>query len=213
MVDKKGAKPGALSPETRLLAAIAYGESSAKDDPDEIFALASVLVRQRDARGYKDIMTFAAREKTFAFAVSDGNRRYAQLMKASDKEIELHRGMKAAISAAANALAGGIDKSNGAYFWDGADIKSNYTHHFKVRRGIKFVDPSHNIYGIKESTKLEIKYKTTKVRNTSTGKIVTTRVEVGRYDHQYESTAAYGGTIFWKLNPQFVAVTHGWEYK
>jgi hypothetical protein len=29
----------------------------------------------------------------------------------------------------------------------------------------------------------------------------------------YDSTAAYGGTIFWKLNPLFLKVTHGWEYK
>lgn len=120
---------------------------------------------------------------------------------------------KMAILAAINALEGGVDKSNGAYFWDGADIKSNYKHHFKVRRGIKFTDPSHNIYGIQESTKIVIKYKTTKVKNTGTGKVSITRVEVGRYDQQYDSTAAYGGTIFWKFNPQFLDVTHGWEYK
>ncbi|GJJ00998.1 hypothetical protein RugamoR64_15360 [Duganella rhizosphaerae] len=213
MGEKNEKKTPELRAETRQLAAIAYGESSTKDDPDEMFALASVLVRQRDARGYKDIISFATKEKTFAFAVSDGNRRYADLMKASEKDIERHPGMKMAISAAVNALEGGVDKSNGAYFWDGADIKSNYKHHFKVRRGIKITDPAHNIYGIQDSTKLEIKYKTTKVKNTSTGKVSITRVEVGRYDHQYDSTAAYGGTIFWKFNPQFLEVTHGWEYK
>ncbi|MYM87797.1 hypothetical protein GTP91_11465 [Rugamonas sp. FT82W] len=210
MGDKKAQE---LSAETRLLAAITYGESSTKDDPDEMSAIASVLVRQRDARGYKDIMRFAVREKTFAFAVSDGNERYADLMKASEKSIERHPGMKIAIAAAVNALEGGVDKSNGAYFWDGADIKSNYKHHFKVKRGIKFTDPSHNIYGIQDSTKLEIKYRATKVKNTSTGKVSTALVEIGRYDHQYDSTAAYGGTIFWKFSPQFLEVTHGWEYK
>ncbi|GJI96078.1 hypothetical protein RugamoR57_27960 [Duganella caerulea] len=202
-----------LSAETRLLAAITFGESSTKDDPDEMFAIASLLVRQRDARRYKDIMHFTAREKSFAFAVSDGNDRYEDLMKASENKIDQQPGMKIAILAAVNALEGGEDKSNGAYFWDGADIKSNYKHHFKVRRGIKFAEPSHNIYGIQDSIKLEIKYKTTKVKNTSTGKVSVTRVEIGRYDHQYDSTAAYGGTIFWKFNPQFLEVTHGWEYK
>lgn len=213
MGEKSEKKTPELHTETRLLAAIAYGESSTKDDQDEMFALASVLVRQRDARGYKDIMSFATGENTFAFAVSDGNRRYADLMKASEKDIERHPGMKMAIAAAVNALEGGVDKSHGAYFWDGADIKSNYKHHFKVRRGIKFTDPSHNIYGILDSTKLEIKYKTTKFRNADTGKVSITRVEVGRYDHQYDSTAAYGGTVFWKFNPQFLEVTHGWEFK
>jgi len=134
-------------------------------------------------------------------------------MKASEFEILQQPGLKAAVSAAVNAMNGGEDKSNGAYFWDGADIKTNYARHFKVRRGIKFTDPSHNIYGIKESTKVVIISKTTKTRSRTTGKISTATEEVGRYDHQYDSTAAYGGTIFWKLNPEFLKVTRGWEYK
>ena len=40
-----------LDAQTRLLAAMAYGESSLQDNPDEMMAIASVLVRQRDARG------------------------------------------------------------------------------------------------------------------------------------------------------------------
>lgn len=213
MADRTVKRTQTISVETRQLAAIVYGESSTKDDPDEMYALASVLVRQRDARGYKDIMSFAAKEKTFAFAASDGSVRYRRLMKASGADIERSAGMKTAVAAASNALSGGIDKSNSAYFWDGADIKSNYKNHFKVRRGIKFTDPSHNIYGICESTRIGIKYKTIKSRDRETGKITASREEVGRYDHQYDSTAAYGGTIFWKLNPQFLEVTHGWEYK
>lgn len=213
MADKKGKKTQSISAEARQLAAITYGESSTKDDEDEMYALAKVLVRQRDARGYKDIASFAARETTFAFAASDGNDRYGLLMKAAEADIERSAGMKIALAAADNALTGGVDKSNGAYFWDGADIKSNYKRHFKVRRGIKFTDPSHNIYAISESTKIGIMYKTIKCKDRSTGKITIVREEVGRYDHQFDSTAAYGGTIFWKFSPQFLEVTHGWEYK
>lgn len=202
-----------LDAEVRLLAAITYGEASTKDDVDEMFALASVLIRQKDARGHKGVTSFAAKEKTFAYAAIDGNVRFKKLMKASEFEILQQPGLKAAVSAAVNAMNGGEDKSNGAYFWDGADIKTNYARHFKVRRGIKFADPSHNIYGIKESTKVVIISKTTKTRSRTTGKISTAMEEVGRYDHQYDSTAAYGGTIFWKLNPEFLKVTRGWEYK
>lgn len=202
-----------IDAEVRLLAAITFGESSVKDDPDEMSALASVLVRQRDARGYKDIVSFATKEKTFAYAAIDGNLRFHKFMKASSKEIERHAGMRAALASALNALNGGEDKSNGAYFWDGADIKTNYKSHYKVRRGIKFNDPSHNIYEIQDSVKVEILYKITKTKNRKTGKISTITEEVGRYDHQYDSTAAYGGTIFWRFNPQFLKVTKGWEYK
>ncbi|TYQ18527.1 UNVERIFIED_ORG: hypothetical protein JN05_01708 [Zoogloea ramigera] len=202
-----------LDAEVRLLAAITYGEASTKDDADEMFALASVLVRQKDARGYTSVASFAAKEKTFAYAAIDGNVRFQKLMKASEQEIAQQAGLRTAVAAAVNAINGGEDKSHGAYFWDGADIKTNYTRHFKVRRGIKFTDLAHNIYTIKESKKLIILSKTTKTRNRNTGQISSTTEEIGRFDHQYDSTAAYGGTIFWKLNPEFLMVTRGREYK
>lgn len=41
-----------IDPEVRLLAAIAYGESSTQNNADEMYALASILKRQRDARRY-----------------------------------------------------------------------------------------------------------------------------------------------------------------
>lgn len=202
-----------LDKQIRQLAAMAYGEASPAADKDEISAIASVLVRQRDARGYTDIATFAAKEPSFSFVVSDGNARYSKLMKASEKDIAKHDGMTAAVDAATNAINGGPDKSNGAYFWDGADIRSNYKRHFKVRHGIKFSDPAHNIYNIEESTKVCIVYKTMKTKNAKTGKVATVREEIGRYDHHYDSTAAYGGTIFWKFNQHFLDVTRARNYK
>jgi hypothetical protein len=44
-----------LSDETRMLAAMAYGEGSTDDDMQEMYALASVLRRQQLARGYASI--------------------------------------------------------------------------------------------------------------------------------------------------------------
>jgi hypothetical protein len=202
-----------LDKQVRQLAAMAFGEASSADDENEMSAIASVLVRQRDARGYTDIATFAAQEPSFSFVVSDGNARYSKVMKALEADIAKHKGMKAAVKAAINAINGGPDKSNGAYFWDGADIRSNYKRHFKVRHGIKFSDPAHNIYNIPESTKVGIVYKITKKKNAKTGQVTTAREEVGRYDHHYDSTAAYGGTIFWKFNQQFLDVTHARNYK
>lgn len=45
------------------------------------------------------------------------------------------------------------------------------------------------LYGLQDSTKHLIQYKTTKVMAVSTGKIVISRVVIGRYDHRYDSTA------------------------
>lgn len=201
-----------LDRETRQLAAMAYGEASSKNVADEMKALASVLVRQRNARGYKDIPTFAASDPTFSFVVSDGNARYKKLMDASESAIAKDSGMTAAVEAAKNALAGGPDLSNGAYFWDGADIKTNYAGHFKVRHGIRFTDPIHNIYGIGDSTKLVVLKKM--VVKKAKGTVVSKEeIELGRYDHIYQSTAAHGGTIFWKHNPEYMQVTRAKEYK
>ncbi|WP_322031273.1 hypothetical protein [Paraburkholderia sp. J76] len=201
-----------IDAQTRQLAAMAFGESSLQNNSDEMMAIASVLVRQRDARGYSDMATFTKNDPTFSFVVKDGNQRYSQLMNAKDSDISKQPAMQAAINAARNALSGGPDKSNGAYFWDGADIKTNYAHHFKVTHGVKITDPSHNVYGIKDSTKLVILTKTVKIRNNKTGAVSTKKVEVGRYDHVYDSTAGVGGTIFWKYDQQYLGVTHGREY-
>ena len=150
-----------ISKEARILAAMAYGEASPKDVPEEIGAIAYVLVRQRDARGYSDMSTFVTSDKTFSFVVKDGNARYKKFMNAMEAEIAKDPGMTAALNAARQALANeGTDFSNGGYFWDGADIKSNYNNHFKVKHGIQFSDPAHNIYEIKDSTKLVIITKT-----------------------------------------------------
>lgn len=201
-----------LDKETRLLAAMAYGEASTKNDADEMKALASVLIRQRDARGYTDMMAFASRERTFSFVVADGNTRYKKLMHASESDIAKDAGMSAAVGAARNALSGGPDLSNGAYFWDGTDIKTNYTNHFKVSNGIRFTEPAHNIYGIAESTRLIILKKT--IVKKAKGKIISSQeIEIGRYDHVYESTAAFGGTIFWKHNPEYMKLTRAKAYK
>jgi hypothetical protein len=201
-----------IDDETKQLAAMAYGESSTKDVKDEIYAIASVLARQKIARGYSSITKFATEDKTFSFVVRDGNPRYEKLMKSSDKKIMEDSGMAAAIEAAKNALADGPDLSGGAYFWDGADIKTNYRKHFKVLNGIKFTSPDHNIYGIEESIAIVIKWKTVIKRRK--GKIISKeQVEVGRYDHVYESTAAFGGTIFWKHNPDYMKLSGAKAYK
>jgi len=199
-----------LDSETRLLAAIAYGESSTKNVYEEMAALASVMMRQCKARGYKTILDFVANEKTFSFVVIDENKRYKKLMRAKEMDLAYDVSMSDAVKAARNAMSGGYDYSNGAFFWDGEDIKTNYKRHFKVRNGIRFSDPAHNIYDIKESARVVIKWKITKKK--IKGKTEVKKEELWRYDHVYESTAAYGGTIFWKQSSEYLRLTGSKEY-
>lgn len=189
-----------IEPEVRLLAAVAYGEASTGNVYEEMAAIANVLARQRAARGYADMRSFMSTDRDFAYAAHDGNRRFRRFQRASADDIAADPGMSAALRAARNALSpAGIDYSNGAYFWDGADIRSNYEGHSKVQRGIRFSDPAHNIYAIQEKDVPKEHWLTN-----AAGQKIRLR---GRWDYVYESTAAYGGTIFWRLNPDFVQAT------
>jgi len=200
-----------LDDEIRMLAAMAYGEASPLNDEKEMYALASVLERQRVARGYSSYKVFVDTDKSFSFVTSDGNPRYTAFMKAKDSDIQKNPGMLLAIAAAENAKAGGVDYSNGAYFWDGSDIKEKYSSHFKVRHGVKIMDQNHNIYDIKNSQKLVILNKI--VKKKVAGKTVTEKIEIGRYDHVYESTAGHGGTIFWMQSSDYLNTTKAKPYK
>jgi hypothetical protein len=169
-------------------------------------AIANVLVRQQKARGYASVSAFIRADKTFAFAAHDGNERYAKLMAAKPADIEKDAGMGAALKGACNALAASpIDYSNGAYFWDGADVKSNYANHAKVLGGVHITDQAHNIYGIEdkevpgENWLLDANGKKTRLR--------------GKWKYKYESTAGWGGTIFWKYDAAFVKASGNKEHK
>lgn len=195
-----------LSNETRLLAAIAYGEASPKCPYEEMAAIATVTHRQAKARGFSTVAAFVAKVRSFTFVVKDGNRRYGNLMAATEKAIEKDDELKNAVKAADNALSGGFDYSDGAYFWDGADIKSNYSAHPKVNKGVHFSKSEHNIYKIRST---EGKYEVTLViLKKIKGKEVKETKILGTCPYMYESTAAWGGTIFWKFGEKYLEFHH-----
>lgn len=243
--------------ELTLLAAMAYGESHYKNDIyEEMAGIASVLIRQRNARGYSSMQEFTKSEPTYSFVVQDGNPRYNQLIntteaeankitedatnkkqataneiealnqqiqserdkkkivqlkrqivekkslkKKLDRTISSNAGRIMAYKAARNALEGGADYSGGAYFGDGWDVKTNYSKHPKVKRGIKITSKNHNVFDIEDNLVVVIKHKIT--TTTKNGKTTKTKEEIGRYDHIYESTAGHGGTIFWRFSQNY----------
>lgn len=98
------------------------------------------------------------------------------------------KGYELAYKAARNALEGGEDFSNGGCFWDGYDLKTTGSHYPKYISGFKFTDPKHNIFSTNEPPPRKITTKN------------------GSYDYSYDSTAAHGGSIFWKYNNKFMKV-------
>lgn len=170
--------------QEKLLAAIVYGESSVQQVKEEMYGIASAMVRKRDAwQQGGSLQKFLKKYPQYAYAVTDGNVRYKELMCASDAKKYMQ-----AYEAARNALAYGVDYSNGGCFWDGADLKTKGKKHYRYSDGFRFVMQEHNIYGIASPVGLN--------RKGGLGSY---------YNYAYESTAAYGGTIFWKYNADFIA--------
>jgi hypothetical protein len=170
--------------QEKLLAAIVYGESSVQQVKEEMYGIASAMVRKRDAwQQGGSLQKFLKKYPRYAYAVTDGNVRYKELMCASDakKYTQVYE-------AARNALAYGVDYSNGGCFWDGADLKTKGKKHYRYSDGFRFVMQEHNIYGIASPVGLN--------RKGGLGSY---------YNYAYDSTAAYGGTIFWKYNADFIA--------
>lgn len=197
--------------DTRLLAAVAYGEASAANNTNEIGGIAFAVANRCRARGDKTITALKSSDPNYAYAWDGSNARFNKLMKASDTVIEKDGGMSLALEWAVTALKNkGIDPSNGGFWWDGLDFKTNYGRHPKVRDGFKFGDPAHNIFDVDEKRRETIVR--WKIKNKKTGQIVDS-AERGRYDAVWVSTAAYGGTIFWKHPAEYIKATGGKEYK
>ncbi len=197
--------------QIKLLAAIAYGEASILDDNDEVGGIAFAVANRARAWGNKTISEVISADPQYTYAANGSNARFNLLMHATSEQIEKNSTLKRAIEWAQAALdQSKPDPSNGALWWDGVDIKTEYSKHPKVKKGIKFSSPTHNIFGIKETGKTIVVY--WKVRNKKTGKEIASK-ERGRYDSVYISTAAFGQTIFWKYNPDFIKATGAKEYK
>lgn len=186
------------------LAATSYGEGSTANNFKEMAGISNVIVRQADARG-KTITDLLSSTGTFAFAASDGNARFKSFNDASASDRSTNTGMKSAMKGAINAVTGGIDYSGGAYFWDGADISTNYANHAKISGGFTVSDASHNIYNIESSSVNVTTYWYDK-----SGKATSVR---GTYTATYQSTAAHGGTIFSKYSDAFLKATGNKIYK
>lgn len=200
-----------LDAQTRKLAAIAYGESSAANDANEIGGIAWAVANRARAWGGKTLDQMLTADPNYTYVVKDGSPRFNRMTKASEADILADKGMSLALECARSALANlGNDPSNGAYWWDGVDFKTNYANHPKVADGFHFSAAAHNIFDVKETSHETTLY--WKVRNKKTGKEVNSKVR-GSYKYVWESTAAYGKTIFWKHDADYLTATGGKAYR
>ncbi|MFS2023694.1 hypothetical protein [Massilia sp. CT11-137] len=201
-----------MEPNIKRLAAIAYGEASTLNDPDEISGIAFAVSNRARAWGKKTVDELIQADPNYTYAINGKNRRYERFMKTKNTdEIAQDSGMKLALEAAVKAWTkDGPDPSNGAYWWDGLDFKTNYANHPKVKDGFRFGDPSHNIFSVEEKLFERILY--WKVRNRRTGEEVNSK-ERGRFSAVWRSTAAHGKTIFWLHDSDYLTTSGGKAYR
>ncbi|WP_133131234.1 hypothetical protein [Legionella yabuuchiae] len=167
--------------EEQLLAGIAYGEASTLNNFAEMAAIASATVRRRNAAHQPTVNALVQKYKNFSYAVYDGNARYNRLM-CSASELPFAQ----AYEAARNALYNGIDYASGGCFWDGFDLKTKGPNHTKYKQGFRFINPLHNVFCIPESPFID-------------------RIIGGKiYHYRFDSTAAFGATVLWKLNKEYL---------
>ena len=186
------------------LAAVAYGEASTDDVYEEIAGIAAVIVRQTSERK-SSILSLLSANSTYAFAASDGSARVKAFNGKKPADRNSNLGMMLAVKAAINAISDGTDYSNGGYFWDGVDIKTNYENHPKIKAGFHFSSEDHNVFDLKDN-EVEVttwwydkNLKPTKIR--------------GKYKFTYESTAAEGKTIFSRYTSDFLKAKGNKKHK
>lgn len=93
--------------------------------------------------------------------------------------------------------------SNGAYYWDGADIVYNWNTH--NTEGIHYTNSSHDIY---------------KTGDTTGGPYINYWIYTdgrdpvlrGTCNQKYDSTTTYGGTIFWKKSDEYIRIMQEKEF-
>ena len=148
---------GEIDQETRLLAAIAYGEGSTGDVEAEIVGIVHAVVNRAKAWGGKKVTEMVAADPDYTYAANGKNVRFNLLEAADISQINKSKGMRIAINAAREALAGqGDDPSNGAYWWDGIDLKDRKPFNPRIQYGFRYGDPAHNIFGMDATTKTRV---------------------------------------------------------
>jgi hypothetical protein len=201
-----GSKVATIDRQSRRLAALAYGEAGVKDVADEIAAIAWAVANRCRAYDHKTVDQILVVDPHYAYAATNPNARYKKLMGASADEIAADVGMATALKAATDALAStGRDPSNGAFWWDGKDFGTN-PNHPKRLQSFHYGDPSHNLFKVDEVADETTLY--WKDRNGRDTKKVR-----GTYKYVWVTTAAYGDTIFWKYDPDFIQATANKTYK
>lgn len=174
-----------------MMTAALYGEGT--ENLDEMQAIGDVIMNRAEILG-TDMVT-----EITAYGQVNGYNSSSQSKTVEGRNSNENSKLVMARQSALTTILGiSRGKSNGAYFWDGADIVSN---EHSNNWGIHYTEAEHDIYntGDKRKDAITVYYDNGNFR--------------AKYDHKLDSTAAFGGTIFWKKSPDFKKASNRKEYE
>lgn len=175
-----------------VMTAALYGETDEKNYTlEEMQAIGDVIMNRAELMGTTATEEIQKSDQVYGYYNND-SQGVTYRGRTSNSNARLKTSRNATITTMLGTSKG---KSNGAYWWDGADIKSNM--HNK-EWGIHYTDPKHDIY---------------ETGDTTVGPFQERWQPSGKnrgdpWNHKLDSTAAYGGTIFWKKNSNYQYVTN-----
>ena len=183
---------GTQSDFEKMTAAL-YGE--AINNLDEMQAIGDVIMNRAEYAGTSANAEIDKPKQVNGYKTS--SQKVTSDGRTSNSNSKLNNSRNATISTMLGTSRG---KSNGAYYWDGEDIQTNK---HKTDWGIHYTNSAHDIYGTGDSKvgPFQAYWKPSGAKRGAP------------WDHKLDSTAAYGGTIFWKLNPHYQNVTGSKAYE
>lgn len=179
-----------------IMTAALYGEGT--ENLDEMQAIGDVIMNRAEIKGTDMVTIITASGQVNGYKLSSQSKTVEG--RNSNENSKLVMARQATLTTVLGISRG---KSNGAYFWDGADIaitdKSDPCYNPHRNWGIHYTDPKHDIYGTGDTKggphlnyNKDINWKPTTLRGTT--------------DHMLDSTAAFGGTIFWKKCEDYIYI-------
>ena len=177
-----------------LITAALYGEGT--ENLDEMQAIGDAIMNRVEFMGTCARVEIMAKDQVNGY--NETSKAVTSNGRTSNENSKLNTARNAAITTILGTSRG---KSNGAYYWDGDDITYNSHRYW----GIHYTVPSHDIYGTGDTTGGPYQNYNRDENNRPT----TLR---GTTNYILDSTAAFGGTIFWKKSDEYIRIMQEKEF-
>lgn len=186
-VAQRGGSAGNAVAEAVLLGGFLYAAAGGINSK-EMIAIAQVLLRRAGVCGYAGLAGYFASRDALRLGVHRTHPRLIAFESATEAERATHPGMRRSLDCALRVLQGSVpDFARGAWFWEGASLRQGGLRHPRRQAGIRFTQPSHNLYHLPDARR------SASLHSPSGETRAQREAQIA-----FESTAAWGSSIFFR---------------